>query len=583
MQFQLPSNLQTELLAYDPRLKALAKAAEPKKESKKARYPLGNIPCLIPTDVIRESEQQDAIDYINTRLAPDRVRSFITPVDVATPQARTVTKAVIYHYEQCWYACWLPPKGQEDDYVYGHAYCFKDTAAARKVVSKRVLDSIEDCTQTQVGRTIFYSKSRLVTKEDIANGYSESRWRPDYFQAYHDKCREHIRPALHGFEERLKETIPVWVDQREMFGRIKCGCIAEALDINNELLSKTENPEQRKAWLPTYDSILELALIAAESERTYLFDDFIAYTKVVHIISKPFFRKWINAKCAEMVEKYNDPANDYHRNISIPWKQIFRVVRSIRSIDTIWPDCPIDHYQTHADALLAIDSCYIARQGSTDQWLREHMPVASFFSILGKYYDQERERTKNTPHISMERYEIGVATYRFHEWSDTYSMINRILASGKELAPPKRWRIAEFHDYVQAENWKIVNPNEKLHQDLFPEPVKVTLNYAGDNANWTFFQPHDTHQLAMWGQAVRNCVGSASHYAADIKKRKHFIVLAMINGKPMFTIQLKVDMGVMSVSQIAGIANQRLDDIQRELYAEAFQLALQERESQLKS
>lgn len=475
MQFQLPSNLQTELLAYDPRLKALAKAAEPKKATKKAKYPLGNIPCLIPTDVIRESEQQDAIDYINSKHAPDRVRSFTTPVDVATPQARTVTKAVIYHYEQCWYACWLPPKGQEDDYVYGHAYCFKDTAAARKVMPKSILRAIEDCTQTQVGRTIFYSQSRLVTKQDIANGYSGTNWRPEYFNGWHDKCREYIRPALEGFEQRLKETIPVWVDQREMFGRLKCGCIAETLDISSELLSKIEQPERRKAWLPTYDSILELAMTAAEHQRSYMFDDLIAYAKVVHIISKPFFRKWINAKCAEMVEKYNDPANDYHRNISIPWKQIFRMVRAIRSVDTIWPDCPIDHYQTHADALLAIDSCYISRQGGTDEWLREHMPVASFFSILAKYHHQQQE------HPSMQRlgYEIGIPTYRFHEWTDTYSMITRILASGKELAPPKRWRISEFHDYVQAENWKIVNPNEKLHQDLFPEPVKVTLDYAG--------------------------------------------------------------------------------------------------------
>ena len=583
MQFQLPSNLQTELLAYDPKLKALARDKEPKKATKKAKYPLGNIPCLIPTDVIRESEQQDAIDYINTRLAPDRVRSFTTPVDVATPQARTVTKALIYHYEQCWYACWLPPKGQEDDYVYGHAYCFKDTAAARKVMPKSILSAIEDCTQTQVGRTIFYSKSRLVTKEDIANGYSGLRWRPDYINSYYDKCREHIYPALRLFEERLKETIPVWVDQREMFGRLKCSCIAEALDISSELLSKTEQPELRKAWLPTYDSILELAVKFTELKPDYHNDDYYNYKHVVSIISKPFFRKWINSQCAEIVQKYNDTTNEYHRKIIAPWKQIFRLVRSIRSIHNIWPDCPIDYYQTHADALLAIEFPFVSIRYEPSEWLRNYMPVASFFSILGKYYKEEQERSKNNPHLSTQRNEYGILTYRFFEWGDTYSMIARILLSGKELAPPKRWRISEFHDYVQAENWKIVNPNEKLHQDLFPEPVKVTLDYAGDNAYWTFFQPHDTHQLAMWGQAVRNCVGSASHYAADIKKRKHFIVLAMIENKPKFTIQLKVDMGVMSVCQIAGIGNERLHDTERELYAEAFQLALQERESQLKS
>ena len=580
MQFQLPSNLQTELLAYDPRLKALAKAAEPKKETKKAKYPLGNIPCLIPTNVIRESEQQDAIDYINTRLAPDRVRSFTTPVDVATPQARTVTKALIYHYEQCWYACWLPPKGQEDDYVYGHAYCFKDTAAARKVVPRRILNSIDDCTQTQVGRTIFYSKSRLVTKEDIANGYSESHWRPEYFSAYHDKCREHIRPAIQAFEERLKEIIPVWVDERNFFERIKCTSIARALEINTELLPMHYSP---KEWVPNYENVLQLAYKASASTiNCQAVRDLFHFIAVKEILSTPFFKKWINSKCQEIIEAYNDTSNDYRYKIKAPWNLIMRLACGIHMINQVWPDCPVDYYQNNIDALLSVQYSYNHGPMTcsyVNEWLNQHMPVASFFNMLNKFYVEQ----KGSGRLVSVDPELRIETYRFFEWTDTYSMLARLLTNQNQLNPPRRWRISEFHDYVQAENWKIVNPNEKLHQDLFPEPVKVTLDYAGDNANWTFFQPHDTHQLAMWGQAVRNCVGSASHYAADIKKRKHFIVLAMINGKPMFTIQLKVDMGVMSVSQIAGIANSRLDDTQRELYTEAFQLALQERESQLKS
>jgi hypothetical protein len=65
MQFALPSNLQQELLAYDPKLKALVKEQEPKKTTKKAKYPLGNIPHLIPENVVRAALQQDAIDHIN--------------------------------------------------------------------------------------------------------------------------------------------------------------------------------------------------------------------------------------------------------------------------------------------------------------------------------------------------------------------------------------------------------------------------------------------------------------------------------------------------------------------------------------
>jgi hypothetical protein len=473
-------------------------------------------------------------------------------------------------------------QGQEDKYVYGHAYCFKDTAAAARIVPKSIWNSREDCTQTQVGRSVFYHRVRLVTKEDIANGYNGHKWRPEYYQSYADKVRVYITPCIINFEKELKESIPVWVDQRSMFGRLECKHIADALDISTLLLSKLDKPEGRAAWLPSYDNILELAVTADKTDRPYAFYDYICFLESNHIFSKPFFRKWINAKCTEALDKFNDLANEYHRKITAPYKQIFRLARSIKCVDDIWPDCPIDFYQTNVDALLAVDFTLNGNNSSTAEWLRQHMPVQSFFTILSKFYlEQEEERKK---HPNMFHAEYGINTYRFSDWADTDSMISRILAAGKELAPPKRWRISEFHDYVQAENWKIVNPNEKLHQDLFPDPVKVELDFADGFLNtWTFFQPHDTHQLAMWGQAVRNCVGSASHYAADIKKRKHFIVLAMIENKPKFTIQLKVDMGVMSVCQIAGIGNERLDDTERELYAEAFQLALHERETQLKS
>jgi len=37
MQFQLPQHLQTELLAYDPKLKALARQSRPKTATKKAK------------------------------------------------------------------------------------------------------------------------------------------------------------------------------------------------------------------------------------------------------------------------------------------------------------------------------------------------------------------------------------------------------------------------------------------------------------------------------------------------------------------------------------------------------------------
>ena len=132
-----------------------------------------------------------------------------------------------------------------------------------------------------------------------------------------------------------------------------------------------------------------------------------------------------------------------------------------------------------------------------------------------------------------------------------------------------------------VETWKIKNPKIDLPQKLLPQPIKVGETHDGDPNKYVFIQPKDTHQLAAWGQAVRNCVGSGSIYSEGIKKMKHLIVLCMINNTPRYTIQLTVDNGVMDVKQIADISNRRLTDIERADVQEAFQAALHIRESQL--
>lgn len=234
----------------------------------------------------------------------------------------------------------------------------------------------------------------------------------------------------------------------------------------------------------------------------------------------------------------------------------------------IWPDCPVDFYQNHIEYLIGtrLDRC-VGEKAKT--WLRTHMQPASFFHILKKNYeDQINDKSSSLSYYTNS--ETGRLTFYFSEWNDTLSMLDDVLNNDMTIDPPKRWRLTEFHDHVQAEAWKIKHPNASLPQDLFPSPIKVEV---GDE-RWSFFQPHDTHQLSAWGQAVRNCVGNASEYATGVRKKKHFIVLCMVDGKPQFTVQLKVEMGMMSVSQIVGTSNQRLTQGQKDSYTEAFGKAL---------
>ncbi len=569
MHFALPSNLQQELLAYDPKLKALVKEQQPQKTTKKAKYPLGNIPHLIPENVVRAGLQQDAIDRINASGVSERYHRFTKVVDIATPAARTVTTAILYHFEQCWYAAWLPAKGE--NYLYGYAYAFKNTAAAAKVLPRHIWNTKDRCTEHNIGRGAqTFTYSRTITKEDVIAGNDARNWRAMGIASYYQKSRD-MNNAINIFEKTLMETFPIWDDCRSIFERIKCNNLLDALEFPSAL---TNCIEDRSAFKLTVDGIVDLAN-AWTDKNNYVSTTYITIQNIEHIITAPSIKKQLQLMLDKSVAEYNNPENNQRKAVKYGYKEFEQTTNSIYFINRIWPDCPLDHYRTHFDQLRRVNLNHLRTNDQLTDWLRKHMSVSSFFNMMSKHVEQAEQDNRRLYTFSDHDYVI----YSWYEMNDTFSMIMRILEEGKTIDPPKRWRMPDFHDYVQAEAWKITNKKEVLHQDLFPVPVKVDM---GDS-DWTFLQPIDTHQLAQWGQAVRNCVGSASRYAEDIKKRKHFIVLCMIDSKPTFTIQLDISMGVMNVIQISGVANQRLGEDQKDKYANAFKQALQSRESELSS
>lgn len=573
MQFKLPSNLQTELLAYDPTFKKLARTSNTNNKPTKPKFPLGQPFGFIPEDAIRTSLVQDAINLINAEPVERRHHEFrrITGFGV---DAKSSTTGILYHYESCWYAAWLPPKGKEQDYVYGFAFAYKDTSTAKKMIPYAVREN----NNTQIvkyGRSNFITYSRVVTKQDIIDGYDKSMY---HIPAISWGKGSQICNVIKHFEDSLAETIPTWDDSRHgLFARIKNSSFVKLLELGSKI-----DKEEWTTWKPSVDNLFRLIDISATHSHNYQWSEYKDCVGIHHIIDKPFFRKWIQARCDEVVLRLSDTDNRSEMLVKHPWNQILGLLQAITYVHGIWPDCPIDYYQTHVNHLLAI---YNLRKNfgghRVSNWLNQHMPVASFFHIVEKLVTQGSEMTNAHRMSSTINRCTGITQYYFSEWNDTLQMLHRVLcdkeAKGQTLEPPKRWRLTEFHDYVQAEAWKLEHTNHKLPQDLFPAPIKVTLN---DQA-WTFIQPIDTHQLAAWGQAVRNCVGDASSYADGVRKKKHFIVLAMLDNKPTFTIQLEVDMGMMSVKQIVGMSNSRLTDDQKDSYTAAFKLALHERESKL--
>jgi len=576
MQFRLPQQLQNELVAYDPALKALTRQQNPKSSNKKPKFPLGKPNNLIPSDVIRQSLVDDAIEHINSNPAPDRYHVFKRLKNVATPGATSDTHAIIYYYESVWYAAWLPPQSKEDEYLFGYSIAYKDTETSRKRLSSLIQRNYSGLTESvQYGKSFFRFYTATVTKKEIINGSEVRGWNIPLVPSYYQKSGN-IRVAINSFETTFKETLPTWEDSRGLYDRLRSDKIANILFENGDLdetirTQVFDDPD----WKPSYQTFQHLILEHALTS-SHRGDDLRRYNKVLHIIDKPFFRKWIQELCNECIENLNDPENNLVRNIKRPWKLIHHLVKRIYQVHSIWPECPLDHYQNYLDVLMGNKINSVGHE-ETVEWIRNHMPVASFFNELSKNYEKSKEEQRQRGSTYYDSAALGISIYPFPNWDDTCSMIRTLITNGVEVPVPKRWRIEEFHDTIQAEAWKIKNPNEKLPQDLFPTPIK--LEYQGEN--WTFFQPHDTHQLALWGQAVRNCIGSASSYAEGVRKKQHFLVLCMVNNKPRFTVQLDVHMGMMSVKQIVGLSNSRLSELDRDLYTKTFGEALKLREAEL--
>ena len=259
MQFRLPENLQAQLIAYDPTLKKLAPKTNPTSKSTKPKFPLGQPYDLIPSDVIKESLVRDVIDNINSMPANNRFHVF-KRIEGVLEEAKSVVAAIIYHYESCWYAYWLPPKGQEGSYVYGYSYAYKNAVAAKKMIPFKVFENIDNCTVTMYGRSQFITYQNQVTKQDI------QKWDGSTggiaFACFSWKKGKMFR-EIHGkFKDAVAQTIPTWSDGGyDIFERIKDVSIGKIIS-DTSIRFCLEN-DKLKTFEPSFNSLFELITEAA--------------------------------------------------------------------------------------------------------------------------------------------------------------------------------------------------------------------------------------------------------------------------------------------------------------------------------
>lgn len=299
----------------------------------------------------------------------------------------------------------------------------------------------------------------------------------------------------------------------------------------------------------------------------------------------PYFRSHFTRLINDWLEHYAKARWDLDTLID-KWRLIVYEAQDLQAIHTLWPDITRDHVQAlflnsiagtqlseryhlsprhqcfhrnlTQDHLLVNWRVFLSQDGEIPRaarWIRDNVPIETWirWCHTSNRDDLARALTALMRLTSLPRID------------DDYV-----------IPRPERWRLEETANLFEQEIFLRTTPKEALPQDLFPTPVKV----LSGGTKYSFFQPLDTHQLHAWGSAVRNCVGNGS-YANRVKQHQAFIVLAQVDNKPIFTVQLSLRDGTLIVDQLVGVANQRPDQEIQAAYAEAFRQALEMRASSL--
>ena len=620
MEFALNDVLQGQLKEYDVKknnnpLIRSSRVHGPKRDMTRplkkvtfSRFTLGKVTGLLPVEIVSEVQQLAAVADICNSCVDDRIRVW--------RDENQKIYALIAHYEQLWYSFWIAPKGS--DYYYGCTAICKDTIGGRgkvfdgnryriygtrRMSASSVINidrpyefgfSAEECDRVQIGRSFYLKKTVLVDKEALDKGFHYLPWsQPHVCNQGHgkDSSNRKIRAEI---TKQMQENpiFPVWTDETFSIGMRRQGrnntiwyCLSQLSFSgwnNHRLLPHNivECPEQFRNTMEWWTAYYKAYLPNG---------DFFSIDPA--FIDKPavqaILRKAVNdTQYMFDLAQTDDTAHWKRGPIAVPFMNFEWWLFWCDWIRMVWPSCPQDLLVNNYDLLLKVKPTTINTQDSkTLAWLRTYMPVKSLFGIFTKgialldeeyaSHDKARLRFHHSA-LSMDEKRNGMAIYKITDFSDTLTSIKDILASGRQLDKPSRWRLTDFHDYVVGEAWKIRNADFDLPQDMFPKPVTNMVN----GVKYTIIQPCSAHQLAQWGQAARNCVGG-SGYSSDIRAKKHFILMVMLDHKPRYTVQMKLSGTTLHVSQMKDIANRNLDATQKRELEEALNKALNRRTEEL--
>mgnify|MGYP003148682955 CR=1 FL=1 len=579
MKFNLPDNIQQQVIQYDATAKKQAAImatidAQNKPKSKRNVNSCGRPINMIPSDIIKDKDWEDALDYINqTPVSEGKVRLFTKPVFGGQAEV----KAFVYFYKQLWVAGWLPRK-QDDGYFYGLTWAYKDTKTAYKYCNREFIskpqsidsymfhgdDGREDNTKwmptVKQGRVTWRRKTIVFDQHMINEGYTDKYWGCIDNIEHNMYCgRNHkIYRCIRKFEEQLSKNIPTfkgrYAHHNHMFQRVSTS--------QNTLKYLMSQWGPRPHWLDhddeyTHDPDWMLEKIRENWSKEYQ----------VRVWNAPWFRKLLLSYMHQTQATHIEQSKEHIYNLDLichPYGQLNQIIRSCNYITNKWRTCDLNYLHSRLDLLLHMnfqDNLY----EPTDRWIEDNLPIESYLNMMEQKYNKFKSE-EDDYYLRSNDNLTGKPLFYESEMHDTFTMLEQCLShirvSTKPIElklKPKRWRLTEWHDQLMSETWKIRNPNEKLPQKLFPDLIEINEMDNPDGTRgtqWKIFQPRDTHDLARWGQAARNCVGNSS-YSKGIKQCKHMIILVMVDNQPKYTIQTTFDQGEMTVSQITKVEDGR--------------------------
>jgi hypothetical protein len=510
LNFTVPENLYGKIEAYDTVKPKIAKKA-----NGGPVFPRAGIPeNLVPENILPKQQLLNIIETLNR--SNDSYYTNVGQQHHIHNQNKILICKLANKY---WFAIWFDHNDSEA--VFHYSLCLRNLSSYKSYRDGYFFKDHkvheEDFISQKHNKKEYLYLFRSVTPEDLKNRKYELF---PHFPTYN----------VHGvfltpFRTKLAKYIRIWNNERDLF-RAYNTPLAHLIGYYDSSLSLTELFD----WVPDTAHFIKMTR---------------SHNEIVSILETPFFKKAIQAHIQSFIDEYNS----MERYRAITSGTLQHKIRAINFAYFLYgEELPLDLYQQIWNANLR-NSAYAFdvyhHSEFVTSWMRNNVPVKSFVNMFVR-----------SP----------------IEISDSVSMLSDILKWNGVITYEGRWRPKEFHDHIMSEQWKLRNKNEKLNQDLFPQPLKVE--------NMTYIQPIDTHQLSKWGQAVRNCVGNST-YINGIKNKTHFIILGLKNNEPYLTVQARLENQNFKVIQIAKVCNASLTNEETQEFNKTFSKALEIRTKEI--